>query len=156
MPQFTKQILQDTINKHVVKFTFSQDTGVASAIPPLALTGNIFFSDLGYALTGATFAQIGISRAYWSIAPTSSTINALAIYWNTPALTGASGNAPFFMAQTGVLDFKEHGIMLTNTVTGGSANINQISITNPVQIPGGENYAASVILEVSKIKGFGT
>lgn len=156
MPQFSKQILQDTISKHVVKFTFSQDTSVASAIPALGLTGNVFFSDFGYALTGATFAQTAISRVYWTIAPTTSTINGLALYWNTPTLTGASGNAPFFMAQTGMFDFKEHGILLTNSVTGGSANTNQISITNPVQIPGGENYVASVILEVAKIKGFGT
>lgn len=162
MSAFNKEKLSDTLQKAVFKFTYSTDTGAASAAAIAGVTSSIAWTDLSYGLSGATAStsKVDISKIIWSVSNANvnsaqNTVSpALAVSWGKPATAMTGGTPAFFLSGNGAIDFTHYGMVLSNPLTGNN-RINQIDIYNSVTTTQYDAPQYSIIIEVDKVSGFG-
>ncbi len=159
MAQFTREIIYDTKERAVVKFTVDPHSLTNGTYIAGQMTGSIPASSLlGYGI-GVTSegTQINLSKCIWSI-PTGGASTESTVYGVSWGLSGSLTGSPFlYLSDNGAVDFSSMGFTIKNTLTGNYTNTIFLYNTNTldVQYASYPSGAATIILEIDKIKGFG-
>ena len=147
MPQFTKEILTDTVSRSVVKFTW----GGGSTNSSYGLTGSVMPSELygyGGSASGVTNIDLSVAKVFWSL-PYTSTPPSIECAWQQ---TGSVTGTPFlYLNGSGFVNYNAEGMSIPNTLTGASRT-NGVTFRNVGTF--GTNDTATFIFELDKTRGF--
>lgn len=149
-------ILKDTVKTAVVQFTTTVSDGAGFYAGEI--TGSIDASELsGYQLTNDP-VKIGISKLSWNTYYGDPSYNndsaSWGLYWGMTGATGMTASPILFLSGAGEINFKNVvGFPIRNSLTGNYNN--SIYIENLTHLAAISTKKLNLILEISKISGFG-